>query len=147
MACLVDTNVFLRLAKRNDSERQTALAALQKLKSDDEDLCYTTQVIVEFWNVCTRLLTARGGLGLTHETVERKVKLIEEQFRLLPENLATHQEWRRLVALHRVRGVQVHDTMLAAVMNVYGITHLLTFNKPDFNRFGSFAVVSPADVV
>jgi hypothetical protein len=33
------------------------------------------------------------------------------------------------------------------VMNVYGITHLLTFNKPDFKRFGSFDVLSPADVI
>lgn len=52
-----------------------------------------------------------------------------------------------MAKFHNVKGVQVHDTMLAAVMNVYGITHLLTFNKPDFKRFGSFAVVSPADVV
>jgi predicted nucleic acid-binding protein len=37
--------------------------------------------------------------------------------------------------------------MLAAVMNVYGITHLLTFNTPDFKRFGNVDVVSPADVI
>ncbi|MBI1766693.1 MAG: PIN domain-containing protein [Acidobacteria bacterium] len=147
MPYLIDTNVFLRLAKRNDPDRQIAMAALQTLRSRNEDLCYTTQVLVEFWNVCTRPLTARGGLGLALEVVERKAKLIEGQFRLLPENLATHQEWRRLVALHRVSGVQVHDTMLAAVMNVHGMTHLLTFNKPDFKRFGTFETVSPADVV
>lgn len=147
MPYLIDTNILLRLAKRNDPDRTLALKALQKLKSQNEDLCYTTQVMVEFWNVCTRPLMARGGLGLTLETTERKAKLIEKQFRLLPESLATHQEWRRLVKLHNVKGVQVHDTMLAAVMNVYGITRLLTFNTPDFKRFGSFDVVSPADVV
>jgi predicted nucleic acid-binding protein len=147
MSYLIDTNIFLRLVRHNDPDRQIVLAALQKLRSRNEDLCYTTQVLVEFWNVCTRPLTARGGLGLAHEAAERKTKLIEEQFRLLPESLATHQEWRRLVALHRVKGVQVHDTMLAAVMNVHGITQLLTFNKPDFKRFGSFDVLSPAEVV
>ncbi len=147
MPYLMDTNILLRLAKRNAPDRPIALKALQELKSQNEDLCYTTQVIVEFWSVCTRPLTARGGLGLTIEATERKAKLIEKQFRLLPESLATHQEWRRLVKLHNVKGVQVHDTMLAAVMNVYGITHLLTFNKPDFKRFGSFDVVSPADMI
>jgi predicted nucleic acid-binding protein len=102
---------------------------------------------LSFWNVCTRPLAARGGLELTIEATERKAKLIEKQFRLLPENLATHQEWRRLVKIHNVKGVQVHDTMLAAVMNIYGITRLLTFNTPDFKRFGNLDVVSPADVI
>lgn len=147
MPYLIDTNILLRLAKRNDPDRPIALKALRELKSQNEDLCYTTQVLVEFWNVCTRPLTARGGLGLTLDVTERKARLIEKQFRLLPESLATHQEWRQLVKLHNVKGVQVHDTMLAAVMNVYGITHLLTFNTPDFKRFGNVDVVSPVDVI
>jgi len=146
MAYLIDTNILLRLAKRNDPDRALVLTALQKLKSQNEALCYTTQVLVEFWNVCTRPLMARGGLGLTLEATDRKARLIEKQFRLLPESLATHQEWRRLVKFHNVKGVQVHDTMLAAVMNVYGINNLLTFNTPDFKRFGNLYVVSPADV-
>lgn len=147
MAYLIDTNILLRLAKRNDPDRALVLAALQKLKSQNEDLCFTTQVLVEFWNVCTRPLTARGGLGLTLETTDRKARLIEKQFRLLPESLATHREWHRLVKLHNIKGVQVHDTMLAAVMNVYDIPHLLTFNTPDFKRFGNLDLVSPADVI
>ena len=146
MPYLIDTNILLRLAQRNTTERPVVLQALRELKQQNEDLCYTTQVLVEFWNVCTRPTTARGGLGLAVEVTDRKTKLIEQRFRLLPENLATHQEWKRLVTLHNVKGVQVHDTMLAAVMNVYGITHLLTFNTSDFKRFG-IAVVSPTDVI
>src|SRR5258706_14683115 len=113
MAFLIDTNILLRLAKHNDPDRTLVLKVLQKLKSQNEDLCYTTQVIVEFWNVCTRPLTARGGLELTLEATERKAKLIEKQFRLLPESLATHQEWRRLVKNHNIRAVQGRDTMPA----------------------------------
>ena len=67
MPYLIGTNILLRLAKRNDPDRTLALKALQELKSKNEDLNYTTQVMVEFWNVCTRPLTARGGLELTIE--------------------------------------------------------------------------------
>ena len=109
MPYLIDTNILIRLAQRNDPNRPVVLKALRELKQQNEDLCYTTQVLVEFWNVCTRPITARGGLGLTIEVTERKAKLIEQRFRLLPESLATHQEWRRLVTLHSVKGVQVHD--------------------------------------
>src|SRR5262245_39878651 len=127
MAYLIDTNIFLRAAKRNDSSRQLTLNALQKLREKNETLCYTTQVLVEFWNVCTRPSTARGGLGLSCQTTERKIRIIEKWFHLLLESLATHQEWRRLVLAHSVQGVQVHDTMLVAVMQVYNVSHLLTF--------------------
>lgn len=146
MAYLIDTNIFLRAAKRNDPARQLTLNALRKLRENDETLCYTTQVLVEFWNVSTRPLTARGGLGLSCQATERKTRVIEKWFHLLPESLATHQEWRRLVAAHSVQDVQVHDTMLVAVMRVHNISHLLTFNRDDFKRFSGITVLSPSEV-
>ena len=127
MVWMVDTNVFLRAARRNDPDRQVTLDAIRALRAKNEVLCYTTQVLVEFWNVCTRPTTARGGFGLTLQATERKTRLIEKRFHLLTENLATHQEWRRLVSAHSVQGVQVHDAMLVAVMDLHGVRRLLTF--------------------
>jgi hypothetical protein len=54
MAYLIGSNVFLRAAKRNDPVRRLALEAIRKLRADNEDLCYTTQVLVEFWSVGAR---------------------------------------------------------------------------------------------
>lgn len=146
MTYLFDTNVFLRLARRNDPQRQLALEALRSLRSRAEVLCFTPQVLSEFWNVCTRPASSRGGLGLSLTETERKARLIERYFRLLPDSLATFQEWRRLVVTHSVEGVEVHDAKLVASMNVYGITHLLTFNVTDFQRYPGIAAISPADV-
>ena len=147
MAWLIDTNIFLRIARRNDPDRQIALDAIRVLRAKNEILCYTTQVLAEFWNVCTRPVPARGGLGLALPVTDRKTRLIEKRFRLLTENLATHQEWRRLVLVHSVHGVQVHDAMLVAVMNVHNITQLLTFNDTDFKRYTGITVLSPTDVI
>jgi predicted nucleic acid-binding protein len=47
---------------------------------------------------------------------------------------------------HSVMGVEVHDAKLVASMNVYGITHLLTFNLTDFRRYSGITAVSPSDV-
>ncbi|HLG16946.1 MAG TPA: type II toxin-antitoxin system VapC family toxin [Blastocatellia bacterium] len=146
MAYLFDTNLFLRLAHRNDPQRQMALDALRRLRSRNEVLCFTPQVLSEFWNVGTRPASARGGLSLSLTQTERKARLIERYFRLLPDSLATFQEWRRLVVTHSVMGVEVHDAKLVASMNVYGITHLLTFNVADFKRYPGITAVSPADV-
>jgi predicted nucleic acid-binding protein len=146
MSYLIDTNVFLRLVPQSDPDRVVVLAALRKLRANKEELFYTTQVLIEFWSVCTRPATTRSGYGLTAVETERKARIIERYCRLLPETLATHQQWRRLVIQHAVLGVQVHDAMLAAVMHVHGVTHLLTFNKPDFKRFQGVVAVNPVDV-
>ena len=146
MPYLFDTNVFLRLASQNDPQRSTVLSALQKLRAGNEILCYTPQVLSEFWNVCTRPLSVRSGLGLSPVQTERKARVIEKYFRLLPDSLATFQEWRRLVVAYSVMGVQVHDAKLVASMLTYGITHLLTFNENDFKRYSGFTAVNPANV-
>jgi predicted nucleic acid-binding protein len=104
MAYLVDTNVFLRLVSRNDPDRQTVLDGFRTLRARNEDLVYTSQVLAEFWTVCTRPSTARGGYGLSSEAMERKARMIERYCRLLPDSLATHQEWRRLIVAYSVRG-------------------------------------------
>jgi predicted nucleic acid-binding protein len=146
MAYLFDTNLFLRLARRNDPQRQLALEALRRLRSGNYVLCFTPQVLSEFWNVCTRPASARGGLGLSLIQTERKANLIERHFRLLQDSLATFHEWRRCVVAHSVIGVEVHDAKLVASMSVYGISHLLTFNVADFRRYPAITALSPADV-
>jgi predicted nucleic acid-binding protein len=146
MPYLFDTNVFLRLASQNDPQRSTVLGALQNLRARNEVLCYTPQVLSEFWNVCTRPATSRGGLGLSLSQTERKARVIERYFRLLPDSLATFQEWRRLIVAHSVMGLQVHDAKLAASVLTFGVTHLLTFNTDDFQRYTGFTTVNPANM-
>ncbi|HEV7744762.1 MAG TPA: type II toxin-antitoxin system VapC family toxin [Pyrinomonadaceae bacterium] len=144
MAYLVDTNIFIRLASRNDLLRPLALDALRKLRSRNEVLCYTPQIISEFWNVCTRPAAARGGLDLSAEQTERKVRLIERHFVLLPDSLATFQEWRRLVVAHSLLGITVHDAKVVASMNIHGVTNLLTLNDRDFKRYTIINPVNPS---
>jgi len=143
---LIDTNVFLRIVPKTDPDRAIALNALRKLIEDGDELYYTTQVLAEFWTVCTRPLTARGGYGLSPAKTERKARMIERYCKFIPETVAAHDEWRRLIVAHAIQGVQVHDVRLVAVMKTYGITHLLTFEKGNFTRFQGITIVAPSDV-
>lgn len=146
MPYLIDTNVFLRLVSKTDPDRSVCLNALQKLIASQETLYYTTQVLAEFWVVCTRPATARGGYGLSSVKAEQKAKLIERYCELLPDSAATHQEWRHLVVKHAVLGVVIHDARLVAAMNIHGVTQILTFNKDDFKRYSGITVVSPDEI-
>jgi predicted nucleic acid-binding protein len=146
MPYLFDTNIFLRLASTDDPARPVALQAFQELRKRRETLCYTPQVLAEFWSVATRAPAARGGLGLSPAETERRPRVIERYFHLLPDNLATYQEWRQLVARYAVVGAQAHDARLIASMKAYGISQLLTFNVDHFRRYRDITVIEPQQI-
>jgi len=88
----------------------------------------------------------RNGYGLSPENALIRAEQIETKFRLLPDNLAVHKEWRRLLVDYRVCGVQVHDARLVAAMLVHGVKRILTFNTKDFARFDGIEAVHPQDL-
>lgn len=122
------------------------LEAVRNLRRQNEAIYYTPQVLAEFWNVCTRPQTARGGFGLSIAQTERKTSIIQKHFHLLPDNLTTFNEWRRLVSDYQIAGVQVHDAKLVASMLAHKIQNLVTFNEKDFKRFSMISVFNPKDI-
>ena len=62
---------------------------------------------------------------------------------LLPDNAAVYSQWRKIIVQYGVAGVQVHDARLAAAMYVHGVTHILTLNVADFNRFSGLTALHP----
>jgi hypothetical protein len=77
--------------------------------------------------------------------VDAETSRIEAAFSIAEDGLDVYREWRVLVLLHNVSGVQVHDCYLAAGITVRKIDRLLTFNGSDFVRYG-IRVVSPDDM-
>lgn len=146
MPYLADTNILLRFVSPSDPNHLLVSSALYSLLRRGEQVGYTSQNLVEFWNVCTRPTTARGGFGLSVEETDRRARVIETYLTFLPEREAVHREWRRLVVLYGVSGVQVHDTRIVAAMRIHGITHLITFNGDDFKRFSEITVVHPSEI-
>jgi predicted nucleic acid-binding protein len=108
-------------------------------------LCYTSQNVGEFWNTCTRPLD-RNGYALSAQETDRRARFFEQKLRLLPDSLAVHEEWRRLLVTVGVSGVQVHDARLAAAMRVHGIKQILTFNDRDFARYTDIEAVHPRTI-
>ncbi len=142
---LADTNILIRLVKRDHPEYPLVRGAINTLKQNGIDLGYTLQNMAEFWNASTRP-KERNGFGLTVEETENNAQEIERIFTPLADNEAIYHEWRRIVVQHRVSGVQVYDARLAAAMRVHGITHILTFNGSDFSRFEGLTAIHPSQV-
>lgn len=146
MAYLLDSNQLLRLNEPLDVHYRLVRRAVQRLQKQEERLCMVSQNLTEFWNICTRPATARGGFGLSIAETHRRARLLERRFELLPETLAVHEEWRRIVVAYSVSGLQVYDARLVAAMRVHKISHILTFDVGDFARYSDIIAIDPKDV-
>ena len=139
---LADSNILLRLTKRDHPQYPLMRGAVGALRQKGMTPAYTLQNMTEFWNASTRP-TARNGFGLTVAETERNARVIERSFTFLADTEAVYREWRRIVVQYVVSGVQVHDARLAAAMYAHGISEILTLNGSDFIRFAGIAAIDP----
>jgi predicted nucleic acid-binding protein len=142
---LIDTNVLLRGAVDTSARHPAAAGAIAILLARGDELLLAPQVLMEFWSVATRPV-AVNGFGWPVDVVRSEIGRLLDQFPLLPETPGVFDEWLRLVTKHGVIGKQVHDTRLVAILNIYQVARLLTFNTDDFKVFGAI-VASPDEIV
>jgi predicted nucleic acid-binding protein len=142
MRNLVDTNILLRWVKPDDRDYVVVKTVIDNLLKQGVLLCYTSQNLAEFWNTCSRPVN-RNGYGLSIPETNLRAGLIEGSLCLLPDGLAVHQQWRKIVVAYSVSGVQVHDARLVASMRVHDVKRILTFNQRDFARYEDIEAIDP----
>ena len=145
MRVLVDTNILTRLRDLGHPRHDVCVLALEKLESGPDDPCVCAQVMIEYWAVATRPREV-NGLALDPDQVEGDLQEFARAFLLLPEPPDMAARWRALASQYAVRGRQVHDTRLVALMLAHGVTHVLTMNAADFARYSGITCVAPEDV-
>ncbi len=146
MLILVDSGVLLRLMERADPQHGTIRTAVRNLIARGDELVTATQHMAEFWNVCTRPATARGGLGLSIAETDRRLRVLGRLVGLIADVPAAYPLWRQLIVTCSVQGKQVHDARLAALMQAHAMTHILTLNGTDFTRYPGITPIDPSSL-
>ena len=150
MSTLVDTSCLLRLPVPTDPRRPVTMSALKRLTAMGETLAVARQNYVEFRSVVTRPASV-NGLGMPPEEADAELDTMEGLFLPLSDTEAVYTAWRDLCRRAAVSGKQVHDTRIAAVSSVYGVSIILTWNPKDFKRFEpllpGLRVLTPEEVM
>jgi predicted nucleic acid-binding protein len=146
MTILVDTNVLTRSAQPHHSQHQPAVTSVNTLRQKGESLCLAPQNPYEFWVVATRPV-GENGLGMTPARAQTELAQLKALYRIIDDTPAVLPEWERLVFGYQVIGKNAHDTRLVATMIIHEITHILTFNRTDFQRYREITVISPESVI
>jgi len=146
MRYLLDTGILVRIPHRTDPLHQQVRLAISHLTTSGHTLLTTRQNMAEFWNVCTRPASARGGFGLTADAA-RRLRLLERFITVLAEPDSAYSRWKALVLRYGVLGRQVHDARIVAVMAAYRIKRIITLNEADFVRYAEITPYTPATVL
>ena len=139
---LLDTNFILRLINTLDARSALTLKVTETLIARGDNPVVTPQVLIEFWSAASRPVAA-NGFGWDPDRVAQEIRAISAKFQILPDQPAIYPKWVELVTGGQVRGKQVHDARLVAVMLAHGVHHLITFNVKDFQRFGQIEAIHP----
>jgi predicted nucleic acid-binding protein len=75
-----------------------------------------------------------------------ELEKLRRLFRVLSSTPGVLEVWQRVVPTLGITGKQTHDAHLVAVMEVYSINNILTFNTGHFGRFSNIAVIDPAQI-
>jgi predicted nucleic acid-binding protein len=138
----LDTNVLVHATSADSPWQAAAEGGLEAWRQRGTALYVSVQVLREYLAVTTR--PAPGQTTLPDYTAIRENP---DSFRkvchVLEETTSVADELENLVARFAVKGRQVHDANLVAIMRVHGLQDLFTHNVSDFTRFAALVTVHP----
>jgi predicted nucleic acid-binding protein len=141
---LLDTNLLCSMTRPRHPQCAAVRHAMHILLGRGEQLAVVPQNLYEFWAVATRM-PAANGLGLNTEQASQWLDFFRRRFTLLPDREDLPVRWHELVRTLGIKGFRSHDARLAAAMQCYGISRLLTLNSADFKDM-PVTVVDPSTV-
>ena len=131
---LLDTNILVRLANRDDVDYRTTLDAIAGCLRKGHKLYVSDQTLQEFWVVCTRP-KKNNGIGGTPERANQFLSQFTRIFEHLDDPPKLFNIWHNLVTSHAIVGLRSYDARLAAFALGARIDRLMTYNNQHFSKF------------
>ena len=140
MRYLCDANLMWCQFDNSAPDQAYIRANIDQLVARGNTVYLSPQNLIEFHGLATRPLE-NNGLGYSPADARVMAREIKTFFPLLPDTSEVYEKWCWLMDNYEVRGRQVHDARLVAVMLANRVSHILTRNGADFRRYREITVV------
>lgn len=140
---LLDTNILVRLSNERDIDYKATHAAIAGCWKKDRRLFVADQILQEFWVTATRTIK-QNGLGFAPEKADRFLARFLRLFVRLPDPTGLFDAWRSLVKAHSIVGLPAYDARIAAFVQTYPLSGLMTYNTGDFKAL-PIVLLDPKD--
>lgn len=129
-ACVVDTNVLVYSTVSGNPWHEQARQWLATLQDNGLSLCVTTQILREYLVVLTRGNVFEQSFGV--DQVLTQIEALLPNLTILDESLTAAELLRVLVRRYQIRGKNIHDANVVAVMLTHDVQRIVTYNQADF---------------
>jgi uncharacterized protein len=138
----VDVNILLYASDSSSPRQPAAIRFLEQRGSDPDLLCIAWTTLMAFLRISThpRIFAHPLSPGDALGNVESLLSL--RRVRVLAEDEGFLETYRQVTAHVAVRGNQVPDAHLAALLRQHGVQRLYTVDR-DFRRFDFLEVSDP----
>lgn len=136
----IDTNILVYFKTQKSQYFELTNNKLMSLFQNNK-LFFSNQIVKEFLVTMTRLMNNNDK-----KLIERflgDIHYFTEEFNLVYENGHSAMLLLNLINTYQVKGKQIHDANIVAVMQAYDIKYLFTHNVKDFQRFGELINIIP----
>jgi predicted nucleic acid-binding protein len=140
----VDTNILVYATDDESPFNAKSLAIINQLMTDGIDIAICPQIIREYLVILTRGLTPDDP---ARSKALHNVEKFIESFTLLDETRESVAQLQMIMDNCPVGGKQIHDANIIAVMRVYGVKRLLTYNRDDFKKYDQWIEILGSDEV
>jgi predicted nucleic acid-binding protein len=143
MKTLIDTNILVYAHDSTSSYQKAAAQLLARVLQGRLEAVVSVQNIAELYSVLTS--SRRTGRPLQPRDARQICKLYlaaSEIPKLVPDGKA-FDRGLELASEHKVTGGDFFDCLLAATMELAGVTRIYTENITDFKRFRFLETIFP----
>ena len=139
----IDTNILFYANNPADVFGERAIARINELASNGNELIISTQIIREYAAVTLRNAQYHKlPLDLTINTMQNNIAAFQRDFIVVGEKSDVLSNWLSLLP-QITTSKDVFDFNIAATLLSEGINHILTHNVSDFDKFSSWLTVLP----
>ena len=140
---LLDTNVLVYALDGSSPHHAASRAVLDQAQSSDANLCVTPQTLAEFFSLVTN--PKRVSSPKLPEDALAAIESIVALpgLEVLPVPIDVVTRWVELCRQHPVKGAEIYDLQIVAVMLANGVQRICTFDKADFTPFSEIVVEVP----
>lgn len=140
---LLDTNILVYAIDASSPHHVASRAVLDRAQSPDAALCVSPQSLTEFFSLVTNPRRVSSPISTEDALAAVEALLALPGLEVLPVPLDVVTRWIELCRLHPVKGAEIYDLQIVAVMLGNNVKRICTLNGSDFAPFSEIAVETP----
>ncbi len=138
----LDTNLLIYAANEDSLHHTAATDLISRVNSGELKVCLSPQILAEFYATVTNPKKVKYPLT-SKEAVEAINGYFESDIVKLYPSEDTVKSTFEIAQRYRVKGLDIFDAQIVALMLENKINTIYTANVSDFQRFKEIAAINP----